>query len=206
MFIAIMPSWRRFQFTPLHLRPWLYDTGSLTKRLQNLSHTPIEVSVLRQTVGQARADEARLLGCAERTATVIREVILWGNGEPWVFARSLLPLSSLQGPLKRLRKLDNTPLGHLLFTYPSVKRDPIEVACVRPPRPASSASFQSLSSQSKSIRYVPARWQGEQVLWGRRSRFMIHQKPLLVSEVFLPHFEQLLLPPTPFCHPADSTQ
>ncbi len=74
---------------------------------------------------------------------------------------------------KRFSALGTKPLGELLFTDPTVKRDPIEVA-----------------------RLTPGEWLYEMAvleenyrpdeLWARRSRFYIGGKVLLVNEIFLP--------------------
>lgn len=103
--------------------------------------------------------------------SLIREVILCGQGKPWVFARSILPLTSLTGSLRHLRQQDTRPLGAFLFSQPQLVRSTIEVAQISPDHA-----------------YAPARLCGEQSLWGRRSLFYLKAKPLLVSEVFLPDF------------------
>ena len=102
---------------------------------------------------------------------LIREVILFGRDEPWVFARSILPLASLTGSLRHLRKQNNRPLGAFLFSQPQLQRSAIAVARI-----------------SRDHAYVPLDLAANQPLWGRRSVFYLQRKPLLVSEVFLPAF------------------
>tara|TARA_R100000093_G_scaffold70585_2_gene44084 strand:- start:635 stop:964 length:330 start_codon:yes stop_codon:yes gene_type:complete len=102
---------------------------------------------------------------------LVREVILMGKGEPWVFARSLLPLSSLKGRLRQLRHLNTRPLGGFLFRQPDLEREPMEISRLKPGQ-----------------RYVPPSLQRGETLWGRRSVFRLEGRPLLVSEVFLPAF------------------
>jgi len=105
---------------------------------------------------------------------LIREVVLRGHRQPWVFARSVLPLTSLTGRLRRLRKQGNQPLGKFLFKHPQLERSPVVIARF-----------------GKGNRYLPEVLQGEQPLWGRRSVFRLDNRPLLVSEVFLDHFTAL---------------
>ena len=45
-----------------------------------------------------------------------------------VFARSVLPISSLSGSLAHLRRLQNRPLGAILFKNAGMRRSPFEVA------------------------------------------------------------------------------
>lgn len=179
-------SWQPLGRIARHQRPnpalqnWLTDSGSLTARLIAASHGLFEVQVVRQLIGVPRLDERRVLGMKRPALALIREVILCGCDEPWVFARSLLPLASLTGRLRHLRKQGNRPLGAFLFSQPQLTRSAIAVAQI-----------------SRDHGYVPDALAGAAPLWGRRSVFSLQahhlqQKPLLVSEVFLPAFDARL--------------
>ena len=158
---------------PENLVPWLIDNGSLTRKLVALSKDQFEVEVLRQEVATPDAAEANALKITQQTPVMIREVVLKGRGRPWVFARSILPMTTMTGRLAGLRTLSNQPLGELLFQDPSMTREPLEMACL-PAR----------------ILSVPAALAaGDEPLWARRSVFFLDRKPLLVSEVFLPEFK-----------------
>lgn len=158
---------------PRPLRSWLLDQGSLTAKLVDLSGGDFRVQVLRQTLARPRPSEQRLLGLPAGHWALVREVALWGRSEPWVFARSLIPLSSLTGRLRQLRRLDSRPLGGFLFAQPDLVRGAMQVSRIGPERT-----------------YVPPDLQQHVDLWGRRSVFELERKPLLVSEVFLPAFVQ----------------
>lgn len=155
---------------PVILHDWLTDKGSLTARLLRLSRGEFHVQVLFQGLAPTRLDERRLLGLKTSSAVLVREVVLYGCNQPWVFARSLLPLSSLTGNLRQLRKASNRPLGAFLFKQRKLERSPMMIA-----RFTSSADIVPLQYQTKT-------------LWGRSSVFYVDQKPLLVSEIFLPSF------------------
>jgi len=158
---------------PENLAPWLIDDGSLTRKLVALSKDQFEVEVLRQDAATPDASEANALKMTQQTSVTIREVVLKGRGHPWIFARSILPMSTMTGRFAGLRTLSNQPLGELLFQDPSMTREPLEVACL----PARVLS-------------VPAALAaGDESLWARRSVFFLDQKPLLVSEVFLSTFK-----------------
>ena len=158
---------------PENLAPWLIDDGSLTRKLVALSKDQFEVEVLRQDAATPDASEANALKITQKTPVMIREVVLKGRGRPWVFARSILPMTTMTGRLAGLRTLSNQPLGELLFQDPSMTREPLEMACL-PAR----------------ILSVPAALAaGDEPLWARRSVFFLDRKPLLVSEVFLSEFK-----------------
>ncbi|MBQ0720629.1 MAG: chorismate lyase [Gammaproteobacteria bacterium] len=167
-------SYRRLPayIVPARWRHWLLDRGSLTQRLLAASAGQFRVRVLSQTIAKPRRTEAQALGIPSQHLAVVREVVLYGNDQPWVYARSILPLSSLTGRLARLRKLDERPLGAILFADPSMRRGKLELARVLPAR----------------VALPPQLGIFDTPLWGRRSVFYIADKPLLVSEIFLPTF------------------
>lgn len=160
---------------PRALRAWLLDQGSLTAKLQRLSGGEFQLQVLFQGMARPNPSERNALGLRSGQWALIREVVLKGHGQPWVFARSLIPMSSLTGRVRQLRQLDNRPLGAFLFSQPDLIRGAMEISRIRPEQD-----------------YVPPRLQGNAILWGRRSAFWLEARPLLVSEVFLPAFVQHL--------------
>ena len=166
---------------PFQLRHWLQDRGSLTRSLQKKSGGDFSVTVLKQRWERPRLDEARALNIPPQQFALIREVILHGNNQPWVYARSVLPQRALNGRLRFLRKLGNKPLGALLFGNPSIKREPVVLQ-----RVAQSRLPPALLKQ------VPLQQTGQPPLWGRYSIFRYGKNGILVSEVFLPAFVKSL--------------
>jgi chorismate--pyruvate lyase len=153
-------------------RSWLFDAGSLTQRLLDASDGELSVHVIKQQFEVPSLSERHVLGLPDRQQAMIREVVLCGAGQDWVFARSVIPLTTLSGRLRKLRQLDNQPLGALLFNDPTMTREPVEVACVN-------ADNNRLPCSALS---------GDDCIWGRRSVFRLDTKPLLVAEFFLPSF------------------
>lgn len=156
---------------PANLKPWLIDSGSLTAKLIQRSQGNFRVQVLLQIHARVSRNEAMALGIKPQQLALIREVILLGNNQHWVFARSVLPLTTLTGSLRHLRKQGSRPLGAFLFSQPHLTRSPI-----------------ALSLINRHHGYVPAALIGDEPVWGRRSIFYVDGKPLLVSEVFLNGF------------------
>ncbi len=171
------PVWRNArchgpETPPTRLRHWLLDRGSLTQRLIAASDGRFRVRVLHQRIARPQFSEMRLLNMPCGRLALIREVILYGYNQPWVFARSVLPLSSLTGRLRRLRKFDNRPLGDYLFRNPGLRRGELELTRLFP-------ASAILPKEFSAVR---------DALWGRRSVFYVDHKPLLISEFFLPTF------------------
>lgn len=153
-------------------RPWLFDQGSLTARLLARSGGDFRVQVLAQRWAQPTTAERRALGLPQRQHARIREVLLRGRGEPWVYARSVLPLALLRGRYRFLARLDERPLGALLFRdRAAVRRGPFTVAMAPVPPPAGDGELAGVQA------------------WQRQSVFLLSGQPLLVAEMFLPGFE-----------------
>ena len=172
------PSWRSLlshsdRSVPKQWRDWLLDTGSLTQRLIDASNNSLTVQILNQRIDIPRFTEQRALKLPPRRLTMIREVVLLANLTPWVYARSIIPLTTLTGRLRKLRQLDNQPLGALLFRDPTMTREAVEVAC----------------HTNINAKLPTALGDIQKSLWGRRSVFRLDAKPLLVSEIFLPDFK-----------------
>jgi chorismate--pyruvate lyase len=106
---------------------------------------------------------------------LIRQVQLLCGGKPWIYARTVIPVNSLRGRLKRLAHLGTRPLGGVLFADPGMRRGVVELASIRPGQALYTAATARLRTRPAAI-------------WGRRSVFTITRRPLLVSEVFLPDF------------------
>jgi chorismate--pyruvate lyase len=160
---------------PRPLCSWLLDTASLTKRLQQLCAGEFRVRVLSQESGRPTLDEARALEMKPGGKALIRQVQLLCDGQPWVYARTIIPATSLCGKLRRLAHLGTRPLGGMLFADPGMRRERVELACIRKGEPMYLAAMQKQRARPAAV-------------WGRRAVFRIADKPLLVSEVFLPAF------------------
>jgi len=152
---------------------WLGDTGSLTKRLIDFCQGQFSVRLLHQGWGQPLNTESRLLGTRRAETAMVREVELLCDTQPLVFARTLIPATSLTGGARRLAQLGNKPLGAVLFSDPATQRSRIQIARISPRYPLYAAA-------TDHIDHKPTE------LWGRRTLFLYAGKPILVNEIFLP--------------------
>jgi len=150
------------------LRDWLFDQGSLTRRLTALSAGRFAVQPLQQGWQVLRNDECAALQVPAGSQGWVREVFLLGAGQPWVFARSVAARSALEGSGLELGKLGSRSLGELLFSDRAFARGELQ-ACRYP------------------TAWLPDAVRAEQ-LWGRRSCFRRDGLGVLVAEVFLPAF------------------
>ncbi len=113
-----------------------------------------------------RPDECLALGLPEAGEGWVREVYLRGNGNNWVFARSVAARSALLDGGLNMDELGTRSLGELLFSDPAFVRGTLEVSLPR-----------GLAARCR---------RSARGLWARRSRFDRGALSVLVAEVFLP--------------------
>lgn len=147
-----------------YLKNWLLDTGSLTERVQSLCrHFALEK--LGQGNEPLHESEQALLDASDDSHWQIREVLLCADGEPWVYARSVIPQSLIDD---ELANLGTQPLGKRLFNDSRFARSDFELCQATP---------ETLSRLNLDI---------ADTLWGRRSLFSFQGSRMIVAEVFLP--------------------
>lgn len=154
-----------------HLESWLLNTGSLTQRLQTqCEHFKVQVVSQRQEL--ATPAEYFELGVSNtsqhKEGWQVREVILHGDHQPWVLARSIIPQALCEADFL---DLGDKPLGHLIFNDDRFKRQPFQIMCIQPDE-------------------VFLREYGLPPLtdiWGRRSVFRYQRHAMMVAELFLPN-------------------
>ena len=176
---VVEPSWgewrlQRVSEIPVGLVGWLRDEGSLTRRvIQACGKGRFRVHLRHQDWGTPRYSESKLLHLRHGEATLIREVELLCDERPWVFARTLIPATSLRGSARRLTQLGEKPLGAVLFSDPHIHRGVTQIARLQPRHALFVSASVNLSQKPQS-------------LWGRRTLFHIAGRPILVNEIFLP--------------------
>ena len=137
---------------------WLRDQGSLTQRLVNLCGDRFSVRLLSQQWVRPTRDEARLLKIPARQIVLLRQVQLLCEQQVLVYARSVMPLSTLQGPTRRLKHLGSKPLGSYLFANPRLQRQQQQLLAVTGNNPLFVAALSGSSQDCSEI-------------WSRRSLF-----------------------------------
>lgn len=101
---------------PDYLKPWLLSQGSLTQQLTRFAHGEFHVQPFSEGFTAIERHESQFLQTQLGEYAWVREVYLFGNqANPWVKARSIIPIQTLKGQGLRLRYLGNRSLGSLLF-------------------------------------------------------------------------------------------
>src|SRR5260221_4491606 len=107
---------------PTPFRAWVTHAGSFMQRLVQRGVSDAHVQVLRQRWVRPKLEERQLLGTEEGVQALVREVLILSEKKHWMFARTVIPRSTLTGEEQQLAHLNDRPLGSSLFNNPTMKR------------------------------------------------------------------------------------
>ena len=135
---------------------WLNEEHSITKKISSKAEFKLEI--LQDDIGIAADDEYAALKMSPEKVR-IREVLLYGNLLPLVYARSIIPNITSSKGYPGLGTIGAKPLGDLIFQsklFIKTKRE-----------------FAEFNVADK------------RTVWGRRTHYLVRDCPLSVMEVFL---------------------
>lgn len=167
-------AWRAAQRPVLTFdqKDWLSRGGSLTAHLRTLG--VVRVRVTREAVDCAWPDECAALRVSPRTRVWVREVVLEVDGVPFVAAHSIAPLAESRGVWQAMRRLRTRPLAELLYADSTVARSVLVSTRLALRHPLAVLARRQIEGR------VP------HGLLARRSVFLRHGAPLMVTECMLP--------------------
>lgn len=154
------------------LRDWLCEPASLTARLQR--HGRFRIHLLRQQLHRANADECDVLGLARGARCWVREVVLFCDDVPVIFAHTVLPARPYGVLTHWFARLGGRSLGSLLFAHPGFVRGRLAFSRIDRRHPLHESAVSSLGLRPPD---------------GFRARRCTHRfrrQTVLVTEVFSP--------------------
>ncbi len=170
-----LPQQVRHDQLPMELKSWLFHSGSLTHRLCRVCPQPFQVKVRQQKWQRFLREEWQVFQFKGHPWGMVREVDLYCGNIPVVFARTVIPVTSLQGKLRQLLYLGSKPLGEVLYSCAKVQRCQLMIRNF-----TANDGFYQKACLPLEDGDKPAN------IWARRSLFFLFGQPLLVSELFLP--------------------
>ena len=138
-----------------NIKSWLVEKGPITKRIK--SEESFQLNLLKDEISYVEDVEKEFLDVISNNIKV-REVMLMGNNIPRVYAKSLIPIRTIDEGFSKLGKLGTKPLGDILFEKEIFKKTDMVYA-----------QFQNKDS----------------IFWGRKTKYLVKNMPLSVMEVFL---------------------
>ena len=134
---------------------WLNEPGSITSRIKSFSN--FRLKLLKDGPGEVDIIEDDLI-VSNYEENNIREVILFSDEEPLIYAKSIIPLETIRLGLGILGNLKENPLGDILFSNPEIKKKYMFYA-----------KFQS----------------NKEIFYGRKGIYTVKGYPFSVCEIFL---------------------
>ena len=110
---------------PEELKKWLYASGSLTQQLTDLAGGEFQVTPQKEHFQRLLYLDAKWMKMPHHHTSWIRESFLFGcEAEPWVKAKSIFPILSLQSRARIYKHIGKKPIGWFLFqrTNPACER------------------------------------------------------------------------------------
>lgn len=110
---------------PAALKIWLYASGSLTRQLTDLAGGQFRVETLNEYFQRPNFADSQWMKMPAQHTSWVRDTYLYGcETQPWVKAKSIFPILSLQGRARLFQHIGQKPIGHFLFqrTRPACER------------------------------------------------------------------------------------
>ena len=144
-----------------NIKSWLIEKGPITKRIK--SEESFKLNLIKDEISAVDDSEKKFLEESSDKIKV-REVILMGNNIPRVYAKSLIPIRTIENGFSRLGELGTKPLGDILFEKEIFKKTNVVYA-----------QFQDQDQDQDQ----------DSIFWGRKTKYIVKNMPLSVMEVFL---------------------
>ena len=107
------------------LLDWLMEEDSMTQRFERHCEK-VTVNIVREGFIGAEDAAKEVTFLPQESRYWLREILLCGDGVPWLAGRTIVPESTLIGPEQMLQQLGTRPLGRYLFSSSTLTRDFIE--------------------------------------------------------------------------------
>lgn len=164
---------------PPHVRAHLIDPGSTTAYFKQIAQS-LQVTVCYQGITtKIDPDLKHYMHVDDNDALFLRQVLICGDQQPFMFAHCLMTTSMYQQHQSWLDNLGDRPIGEVLFKRPELQRSTIDIAHL-----AEGSSYHQSINQIMSI--APSS------LWIRRSKLFDATLCIGLTEVFLPRLLQQL--------------
>ena len=107
------------------LKKWLYASGSLTQQITDLASGKFKVEPIHEYFQRLSKLDAQWMKMPLHHTSWVRESYLYGAElQPWVKAKSIFPILSLQSRARIFQHIGKKPIGWYLFqrTNPKCER------------------------------------------------------------------------------------
>ncbi|EJD6540233.1 chorismate lyase [Providencia rettgeri] len=115
------------KIVPANTLDWLLELGSMTKRFEQHSQQVTVIPYLERYVSQGMLSTEEAQSLPESPRYWVREVVMYGDGIPWLLGRTVIPEETLTDEDQQLVDIGRMPLGRYLFSHDGLTRDYIRI-------------------------------------------------------------------------------
>ena len=153
-------SWKNFESIESEISnneicSWLVENGPITKRIKK--NGAFKLHLIQDELSSIEQEDKDFIDCTSNKIK-LREVILFCNDAPIVFAQTIIPFETISNGLEQLGNLGNKPLGDILFEKDIFTKDKVVYAL-----------FENASG----------------LYWGRKAKYLVKGYKFSVMEIFL---------------------
>jgi len=153
-------SWRNFEsieskISKNEIHSWLLENGPITKRIKK--NGSFKLHLIQDKLSYIEQEDKDFIDCVSDEIK-LRQVILFCNNAPLVFAQTIIPVETISNGFEQLGNLGNKPLGDILFEKDIFTKDKVVYAL-----------FENASN----------------FYWGRKAKYLVKGYKFSVMEIFL---------------------
>ena len=155
----------------IHMNHWIKNKSSLTDRIKKIANLKIKLVTNNYKNKNLLLSEKNFFPLHKAENIYLREVIIFANGVPIMYARTVLPRKYLRGYWNDIKKLNTNSLSRIVYENPSIKR--------------SNFSYLAPSLNNKILKKNNLlKIDGKNLVIGRQSYFEYKRKNILLTEYF----------------------
>tara|TARA_B110000114_G_C14829652_1_gene292121 strand:- start:98 stop:622 length:525 start_codon:yes stop_codon:yes gene_type:complete len=157
------------------LKYWLLDMKSLSYRIRNIAK--LEIIPVDSRGSNIFLNEKKVFDNKKSEHLYLREVLIYADKLPIMYARTVLPSKYLRGFWHKIKKLKNKPLADIVFDRKIIIRSDFKFK-----KPSINDNF------SRKIKMLNLK--KTKILATRQSTFKNKNEKAVLTEVFFNNFEK----------------
>jgi chorismate--pyruvate lyase len=157
------------------LKLWLLDMKSLSYRIRNIAK--LEIIPVDSRGSNIFLNEKKVFDNKKSEHLYLREVLIYADKLPIMYARTVLPSKYLRGFWHKIKKLKNKPLADIVFDRKIIIRSDFKFK-----KPSINDNF------SRKIKMLNLK--KTKILATRQSTFKNKNEKAVLTEVFFNNFEK----------------
>tara|TARA_B100000035_G_scaffold315481_1_gene336835 strand:- start:16663 stop:17214 length:552 start_codon:yes stop_codon:yes gene_type:complete len=155
----------------MNMNQWIKNKSSLTDRIKKIADLKIKLVKNNHKNKNLLVSEKKFFPLYKEENIFLREVIIFANESPIMYARTVLPRKYLRGYWNNIKKLNTNSLSKIVYENPSIRR--------------SNFSYLAPSLNNKIYKKINSfKIDDKNLVIGRQSFFGYKRKNILLTEYF----------------------